>query len=130
MTTRQLEVTAYALLALGLVGTWIFVHTGLSSGGATLGGQIGLYTMTSVAYVLAAAGTWWMRSHRLATIGLLALWTAGIGLTFTVLFGTRGELLGELTVFMLPVLQVPVVLVAIGLAWVLRRAHPARAGDS
>ncbi|GAB5534609.1 MAG: hypothetical protein Rubg2KO_08580 [Rubricoccaceae bacterium] len=129
MTARQLEGASYVLLALGLAGTWGFATIGLEAGTATPGGQIGLYATTGFSFALAAAGTRWMRTPRSATLWLLVIWTSGIALTFTVLFGTRGELLGEYVVFMLPVIQVPVVAVAVLVAWFVRRVQRHRADD-
>ena len=130
MTTRQLEVAAYLVLMIGLVGTWVFVRMGLAGGTATVPGTIGLYAMTGLPFALAAAGSRWLRDSRAAAAVLLAVWLVGIIASFTVLIGSQGELFGSLFVFMLPVLHTPGVVLAILIAWWVRRSGQPRVGAS
>ncbi|MEO0558659.1 MAG: hypothetical protein AAF170_10805 [Bacteroidota bacterium] len=130
MTARQLEVAAYLILLVGLVGTWTFVRMGLEGGTATVLGTIGLYTMTGLPFGLAAAGSRWQRTSRPASAWLLTVWLIGIIASFMVLIGTQGELFGSLFVFMLPVLHLPAVALATLIAWGIRRRTLSRAGDS
>lgn len=127
---RQLEVAAYLVLFVGLVGTWAFVGMGLEGGTANVAGTIGLYSMTGMPFGLAAAGSRWLRKSRTAGAVLLAVWFVGITASFIVLIGIRGELFGSLFVFMLPVLHTPVVVLAILIAWWVRRTLQPRSGSS
>jgi len=129
MTSRQLEIAAYVILAFGLVGTWGFVRFGLAGGTATIPATIGLYTMTGLPFGLAAGASRWMRPSLPASAWLLTVWVLGLIASFTVLVGSRGELLGSLAVFMLPVFHYPALALALVVAWLIRRLLLPRADD-
>lgn len=128
--TRQLEVVAYLVLLVGLAGTWVFARTAIVNGTPTVPGTVGLYAMTGLPFALAAAGSRWVRDSLYASGWLLTVWIAGVAVSYLVLFGSRGELLGEFTVFMLPVLHVPTVALAVLIGWGIRRSTQPRAGAS
>ena len=103
------------------MGTWGFVRFALAGGTATLPSTLGLYTMTGLPFGLAALGSRVMRAWRPAAGWLLAVWIVGISASFIVLTGSRGEPLGQIAVFMLPVFYYPALALALLVAWCIRR---------
>lgn len=133
LTSSNLLIGSYGVLVLvGVIGLG-FALSEMAGGSDGSGALLLVILFVSLPYGLAAWASWLARQSRDAVLGLLGLWiVGGVASVWSLAdaIWLHPKFLSGLTVVVLPVIQIPIVVVAGLLAWLVARNAGRRLPDT